>query len=705
MLNRERLDVVVVGGGQAGVSLAHYLQRRRLSHVVLERDVAFSSWRHRWEGFTANTPNWMNELPMCEFGPAHGASRDDFASRAELVDYFESCVAALESAILTKMNVTSVRECDGYWEVVANGEVFEARAVAICVGAMSTPRLPAAAADVPIEVEQLHSSEYHSPEQITSAKVLVVGSASSGVQICRLLAESNRFREVHLATSAVPVLPARVAGIPIHRLIHRFGLFDATRESMVGRFMYAGLEQRGDPITRPNTPRYLARHHGVSLHPKVVSVHRESVRFDDGSSLPSADMTILWCTGFRADYSFIEPTERAASFDESGYPIHRRGVVGGAPGLYFVGLRYQHTSSSHDIYGVGADAAYVAQEIGRQVGSRTPMRLTEVPHCCVCNGADARVVGAGWDFEYKSGCETYRATECSTCGNVYLNPRPSVAEFERIYPIEYHSLEFTAEQFSLVYLVRARLEARRLLKYCAGVPADARILDVGCGDGFHLNLLKRYGGKRWRLEGLDIDRRALGPAAVESGITFHEGVVEELELDADSYDVVYTIQTLEHVAHPDLMLAAVRRILKPGGRLVVVTDNTRSLDFGIFKRRHWGGYHFPRHWNLFNPWALSRLAENAGFKVDRIDTIVSPVNWVYSIHNFLVDKSAPEWMVKGFTLKSPVALAVFTVVDMVLQRSGRGALLNGYFVKPDTRDAPAVAPGDDWEQSAPQAAR
>ena len=87
---------------------------------------------------------------------------------------------------------------------------------------------------------------------------------------------------------------------------------------------------------------------------------------------------------------------------------------------------------------------------------------------------------------------------------------------------------------------------------------------------------------------------------------------------------------------------------------MIVTDNTDSVDFGWFKRAYWGGYHFPRHWNLFNSSALTRLGHKEGFEVTALRTIVSPVNWVYSIHNFLVDKRAPGWLVKRFTLKSPV---------------------------------------------------
>lgn len=312
--------------------------------------------------------------------------------------------------------------------------------------------------------------------------------------------------------------------------------------------------------------------------------------------------------------------------------------------------------------------------------AQIPMRLVSV-RCCVCDTDHAEKIGSGYDYEYFTSLDLFDVYRCNECGNVYLNPRPDISEFQRIYPSNYHSLDFSEKNYSFVHTVRSRLEANRLLKYCEGVPSDAKILDVGCGDGFHLKLLKQYGPETWTLEGVDLDSRA-AEIASRGGLTIHQGTVEELILEPNQYDVVYTIQTIEHVAQPDRVLAAIFRILKPGGRLVIVTDNTDSIDFGYFNKNYWGGYHFPRHWNLFNPRSLSRLGSKAGFKVSDVKTIVSPVNWVYSYHNLLVDRKAPQWLINQFTLKSPVSLAVFTLIDMVLQKFGRGALLNAYFTKP-----------------------
>ena len=308
-----------------------------------------------------------------------------------------------------------------------------------------------------------------------------------------------------------------------------------------------------------------------------------------------------------------------------------------------------------------------------------PLKLTHV-QCCICKSDDARPIGVGCDFEYRTSADTFLAMQCNSCDLVYLNPRPDVSEFETIYPPTYHAFDFSEKDFGLVYKIRSRLEAKRLLSWCKDLPDDAQILDVGCGDGFHLKLLQKYGKKTWQLEGVDVDKRA-GQMAEKSGLKVHLGSVETIDLPTDAYDLAFMIQTVEHIEKPFEILSAVREVLKPGGKLVIVTDNTDSLDFKIFKGSYWGGYHFPRHWNLFNKNSLARLAAKTGFETVEITTQVSPVNWVYSIHNALVDWNAPRFLINRFTLKSTISLSAFTSLDIVLQKLGRGALLRAILRK------------------------
>jgi SAM-dependent methyltransferase len=301
--------------------------------------------------------------------------------------------------------------------------------------------------------------------------------------------------------------------------------------------------------------------------------------------------------------------------------------------------------------------------------------------CCLCRVEDADPVGVGADFEYRTSPDEFLAVRCRRCRLVYLTPRPAPDEAARTYPDHYHAFQFRPAEYGFVYRVRRRLEARRLLRWCRGLPPDARILDVGCGDGFHLGLLREFGKPGWRLEGVDADGRAVAPARA-AGLTVHHGSVEAAGLPAESYHLILMVMTVEHLPDPLATVRAVAGLLAPGGRVVVVTDNAGSPDFALFDGRHWGGYHFPRHTYLFDRTTLVRLGEAAGLAVERVATAVSPVNWVYSLRNWLDDWGGPRWLVSRLSLRSTLALGAFTLFDMPLAALGRGAILHGLFRKP-----------------------
>src|SRR5918911_3350685 len=325
-------------------------------------------------------------------------------------------------------------------------------------------------------------------------------------------------------------------------------------------------------------------------------------------------------------------------------------------------------------HAVAPDATSYAPE------ARPSLTLVSV-RCCICEHDDAEPVAVGEDFEYRSSADSFLAVRCRSCGLIYLNPRPTLDELPRIYPPTYHAYNFSKNRFGIVYRARSEIEARRLLRWCHSLPDDARILDVGCGDGFHLSLLRAFGKPGWRLEGVEPSASA-AQAARESGLTVHQGIVQQLDLPRDSYDLVLLIQTVEHVDDPVGVLRAVRSLLRPGGRVVIVTDNTDTIDFKIFQGRHWGGYHFPRHWNLFNRATLHGLARKVEMEVETLEWLLSPVNWVYSLHNLLVDWGAPRWLVNRFGLAAPGSLALFTIVDACCGLLGKGALMRASFRRP-----------------------
>jgi 2-polyprenyl-3-methyl-5-hydroxy-6-metoxy-1,4-benzoquinol methylase len=318
--------------------------------------------------------------------------------------------------------------------------------------------------------------------------------------------------------------------------------------------------------------------------------------------------------------------------------------------------------------------------VGCRPGGDLPLVMQTI-RCDICGSDEVTPLAVGEDFEYRTSPDSFLAVQCKCCQLVYLNPRPAMTELDRIYPADYHAFDFSADRYGFVYKIRQRLEAKRLLKACKGLPDGARILDVGCGDGFHLNLLKKFGNPTWQLEGIDMSDRAV-EVGMRSGLSIHQGTVQSLPLPQGRYDLALMIATIEHVDHPLEVLQAVGQLLKPGGRVVIVTDNTDTLDFKWFQGRHWGGYHFPRHWHLFRPKTMRQLAHNAQLDVIDLKTIVSPVNWVYSIRNMLQDWGAPKWLVNQFSLSTPITLGFFTLFDMVNQRFGRGALLRAVLCRP-----------------------
>ena len=310
-----------------------------------------------------------------------------------------------------------------------------------------------------------------------------------------------------------------------------------------------------------------------------------------------------------------------------------------------------------------------------------PLQLEDAA-CCICGETDASVpVAVGEDFEYRTSPDSFIMYRCRRCQVLYLNPRPARSELGRIYGPNYHAYTFDEANFGLSYLFRKRLETRRIMDWCRDLPADAHILDIGAGDGFHLKLLRTAGKQSWRLEAVEPDEKAAAAAAA-SGLIVHKGFIEELEFEPESFDFVIMIMTIEHVDVPLQVLEQARKLLRPGGRLGIVTDNTDAPDAVVGGGRHWGGFHFPRHFYLFNRRSLSLLGSKAGFEVERMGTMMSPVNFTYTVHNALEDWGAPSWVVKRFTLESALALAFFTMVDTFAGWFGRGALLRAVLRRP-----------------------
>lgn len=340
-----RRDVVVVGGGQAGLAIGYFLSRRGQRFTILEAaDEPAAAWRDRWDSLRLFTSARYSALP----GVAFPGDRDRYPTRDEVADYLRDYADRFSLPVELGSRVTSVRGAGQGYRVEVEDRAYEAHQVVVATGPFQVPRVPAVARGLSADVAQLHSSSYRSPAAVRQSPVLVVGGGNSGFQIAEELAESQ---EVHLAIgSRQAPLPQRLLGRDLFWYLDALGVMSATRESRIGR----RLADRDTLIG--SSPRALRRERGVRLHGRAVGASGSTVTFSDGARLDVG--TVIWATGFEADYSWID----APVFDEAGRPVHRRGVTA-SPGLYFIGLAWQHTRGSALLGWVKDDAEFLAQMI------------------------------------------------------------------------------------------------------------------------------------------------------------------------------------------------------------------------------------------------------------------------------------------------------------------------------------------------------
>jgi SAM-dependent methyltransferase len=285
----------------------------------------------------------------------------------------------------------------------------------------------------------------------------------------------------------------------------------------------------------------------------------------------------------------------------------------------------------------------------------------------LCGADDAVPEAVGYDFEYNTASNPFRFVRCRRCSHVYLSPRPAPADLGVIYPSNYYTLAGTG---SLVARMQRVWEGRKVGVYRGALgPGKKRILDVGCGDGRFLEVLRDFGPPEWELVGVDFD-----PTAVERcrarGFTAFAKRVEDMASEDGTFDAVVMLQLIEHVEDPVVLAKRVFALLRSGGVFVVETPNLAGWDHALFRKRWWGHYHFPRHWNLFSTASLKRMLEGAGFVVERSDQLISTSAWTISLGNYFLDRGYPRWFSKFFNYKNPALLALFVTLDTVRSRLG-----------------------------------
>ncbi|RTL36260.1 MAG: class I SAM-dependent methyltransferase [Candidatus Melainabacteria bacterium] len=311
--------------------------------------------------------------------------------------------------------------------------------------------------------------------------------------------------------------------------------------------------------------------------------------------------------------------------------------------------------------------------------------IKKVVVCCNnCGSPDSEFVTTGVEHEYDNTTkDEFTVVKCKHCNLHYLNPRPDVSELETIYPAEYYAYHLQTKNVesenrdSLLYRARKFVYLNRLEKALSHCLAneELKVLDIGCADGRALNWYKKIESKNVRTFGVDFDPIAVQKAR-EAGHTIYEGLFEEAQIPQNFFDMAVATHVIEHVANPKAFAKRALDVIKPGGILLLETPNINSFDAMLFRHRHWGGYHFPRHWVFYDADTITNLMKELGFDIIEIRYHPAPAFWNWSFHSLLVDKLPYKGLVDYLfppadfqqnNLKNLCAVSLFTLLDILQQ--------------------------------------
>ena len=362
IVRTERVQVVVIGAGQAGLSVGYHLAQRGIQFVILEaKERIGDSWRERWDSLRLFTPGRLDGLDGMPFPtPGHR-----FPTKDEMADYLEAYAARFRLPVRTGVRVTGLTRRGDRYLVSAGDLRFEADHVVVAMATYQEPRIPAFAGELAPEIRQLHSREYRRPAQLQPGGVLVVGAGNSGAEIA--LEAVRTGHETWLSgrdTGKVPfridsllsrfVLQPLLLRVIFHRLL--------TVDTPMGRKVRPKVISAGAPLIRTRPKDLLAA--GVRRVTRTAGIRDGRPVLEDGTVL---DVTnVVWCTGFHPGFSWID----LPVLDEHGEPKHERGLLPQEPGLSFVGLHFLYAMSSTMIHGVGRDAERIAEAVEKRVMAR-----------------------------------------------------------------------------------------------------------------------------------------------------------------------------------------------------------------------------------------------------------------------------------------------------------------------------------------------
>lgn len=357
-MSGDDLGTIVIGGGQAGLSVGHHLARRGLPYVILDGAARTGdSWRNRWDSLRLFTPAKYSGLDGMPFP----APRFSFPTKDETADYLEAYVRQFELDVRHGTWVKRLsRGNDGLFTVSTERDDLRARNVVVATPSFTNQVIPSFASELDGEILQLNSASYRRPSQLRDGAVLVVGAGNSGAEIAMDLAGT---RKVTLAGPDVGFVPVDVdsrAGYLAYHIVRFIQHHVMTTSTPMGRRERQKHLHKADMLIR-TTPSQLDEA-GVYRVGRIVGVRSGRPVLENGSELDVAN--VVWCTGFRPDHDWIE----LDVFDEDG-PRHDRGVVADEPGLYFVGLRFLYALSSSTLGGVGRDANHVVAHLAARDAS------------------------------------------------------------------------------------------------------------------------------------------------------------------------------------------------------------------------------------------------------------------------------------------------------------------------------------------------
>ena len=354
MKKDERYETVIVGGGQAGLSVGYHLKRQGRSFIILDASERVGdSWRNRWDSLRLYSPAFRDALP----GMAFPAARAAYPTKDEMGDYLEAYARRFELPVRRGTPVDSLGRENGHYAAISGDQRFEADNIVVATGVFNKPYTPEFAGELDPRITQLHSNDYRNLSQLQEGPVLVVGASHSGSDVAHEAAARHDVILSGKDNGQLPVPLETRRGRIGFRVLYRIGTHVLTVDTPLGRKVRPHIRHGGGPLLRHRKKDLEAA--GVErVVARTVGVERGLPVLDDGRVLDVRN--VVWCSGFRPDFSWIR-----FPFDvgDDGYPVQYRGAAASSPGLYFAGLPFLHSFASMLIAGSARDAERIARHI------------------------------------------------------------------------------------------------------------------------------------------------------------------------------------------------------------------------------------------------------------------------------------------------------------------------------------------------------